>query len=809
MGVVDSVTIAETRDCALKTGVWSKLGAIAILVWVGFAFRVWQLGTQSLWHDEAWSIFSAYHPFAFGQLGTDPNAPFAFYASLGAFMQGVGDSVWALRYWSVLWGVLTVAIAVRVMKPYGDLAAWVTGALVAINPILWVFSQEIRAYIVIPLAAILLIPLSEAVIRDGSLRAWLGLAVVELLALYSQNLAVPLVAWLNFSVGAILLRRGQFKRLAVWLGVQVALGVCYVPWLLTQRPTGTPLNTPPPLDLSLIGQIWQSYFTGIQRMINADVVLLSGLALFAGVAVICGGIALYRYRTLRTTLLLSQVILLPIFETAIILAAHIDFHPRYFIVGVPATLMLIAAAFGGQHGVRLKWAMAGLVIGLAGGLTMRMVTLLYSSPIYQHDDFRAIAAHYATLSANDAILIPYGWEPTLDYYEEKMGFKARLIPIPLYSSAETVTERVKETISATGRVEFLTWYQLPADIRGAYPCLLEGYGVFEQEKVVQGLKTVRYRDFQPDREWVTLNSESEQPIGFGGLRVNSSGDVQLLPSMSGGCLRTQWSVTGRVTERYSYSPALYLESGSEKVELGVTSTALYDERGWDTLRWTPGSRQTTLTWIATPPTLANAQGRYTFAPKVFSTQFPYGVDVNRAGESLGKRPEIGDFAISGTQRIPSLAQAIGLQPPTTPPLYTRPLLDGVTVTDGKFPIADLLTISIQEPIRAGNPVQVEMVWQAIRPSPFTQRIRVFIQLVTPQDQVIAQSDHELAQGVRSAGWWQPGEFLLDESDLQFSQADYRGSVRLIVGFYDTVTFERLRTPDGRDHWVYPSPLRVE
>jgi hypothetical protein len=46
---------------------------------LAFAIRLWMLGAQSLWHDEAWSVFSGYHPLAWGVLGTDPNAPPVFY----------------------------------------------------------------------------------------------------------------------------------------------------------------------------------------------------------------------------------------------------------------------------------------------------------------------------------------------------------------------------------------------------------------------------------------------------------------------------------------------------------------------------------------------------------------------------------------------------------------------------------------------------------------------------------------------------------------------------------------------------------
>src|SRR5207253_1416973 len=124
-----------------------------------------------------------------------------------------------------------------------------------------------------------------------------------------------------------------------------------------------------------------------------------------------------------TLLILSQAALIPIFEAGIILAAHIDFHPRYFIVGVPATLMLIALGLNTLTARQaiMRLAFAGATI-LAGVITIRMLGVTYSSPIYQHDDFRSIAERLrdqdlknSTMNShvpNLELIIPYGWEPS-------------------------------------------------------------------------------------------------------------------------------------------------------------------------------------------------------------------------------------------------------------------------------------------------------------------------------------------------------------------------------------------------------------
>src|SRR5260221_7699162 len=77
--------------------------------------------------------------------------------------------------------------------------------------------------------------------------------------------------------------------------------------------------------------------------------LLSVVIFLFGIVTLLGAILLLRRRHDRLTgLLLSQVILLPLFELVIILAAHIDFHPRYFLLGVVPILMMVAAGLAGD-----------------------------------------------------------------------------------------------------------------------------------------------------------------------------------------------------------------------------------------------------------------------------------------------------------------------------------------------------------------------------------------------------------------------------------------------------------------------------
>jgi hypothetical protein len=251
-------------------------------------------------------------------------------------------------------------------------------------------------------------------------------------------------------------------------------------------------------------------------------------------------------------LVLSQALLIPIFELIIILAAHIDFHPRYFLAGVPALLILMAVgmdtlaqALKFRTAALFRAVPAALAVGLAMVIMARMVTVVYGSPIYQHDDFRAIAQRFAQLGPDDAIIIPYGYEPTLEYYRRKMHFKASMVGIPLHADSETILKRLSTDIwdRAVPRAELLTWYQLPADVRGAYPCLLGATGKFADSMTVSGLKTDTYTELMPPSLKQSSNSVDFREVGLtGSEQIGRTGDKT--------CVITHWQLQMATRENW-------------------------------------------------------------------------------------------------------------------------------------------------------------------------------------------------------------------------------------------------------------------
>nr|MCU0481969.1 hypothetical protein [Anaerolineae bacterium] len=181
-----------------------KFHGLMILILLGaFAVRMMTLNVESVWHDEAWSIRAMRAPF----ITPDDKTPFLYYFT-GHMLQlaGAGNSPLALRYISVLYGVGVVAVGMWITQRwFGIKIGLFLGILLAISPLLWEYSQEVRAYSAVPLWTLGLLACADAVSRHKKIpyRLLFIMMILELGVLYTHNLGVPLVVWVNVALGVV------------------------------------------------------------------------------------------------------------------------------------------------------------------------------------------------------------------------------------------------------------------------------------------------------------------------------------------------------------------------------------------------------------------------------------------------------------------------------------------------------------------------------------------------------------------------------------------------------------------------------
>ncbi|MBN1681910.1 MAG: hypothetical protein JW966_16655 [Anaerolineae bacterium] len=610
------------------------LGILVTLLLGALALRLWDLGGPSVWHDEAWSIFGVREPIT----TPEDNTPPGYYAIMHVLSFGIGESPFALRYATVLFDLITITLVTQIMRRW---FTWDTAVLAAaflvISPIMWAYAREIRTYVTVPLLALLvlwqtdaLLALPEPFAAGKWRRVWAGLLITELAFLYTHNLSVPVIIWLNLVIGAVWVKRCWWRALAIWGGAQIGLFIVYIPWLMTQSPSGTPLNTPPKLVPGLVWDIWQAYFAPIPAIHGAENALMIGSAVF-GIAAVCSvGVILTWNRTRRTLLLLSQAVMLPLLSSVLLMAAHIDFHPRYYVAAVPAALMLVAVGVDSLPApAEFRQAAIPGFLALACWVGAASLIKLVDDPKYQHDDFRALAGYYSTLPDDALVVIPFGWEPTLAYYSESIDIKAELLGIDLHSSAETAVNAINTALEKRDgpvHVELLTWFQLPADVRGMYPCLLESAGRREGNAfTVQGITTQAYvLDHPISQVEVTAPGADYGRITLTGSRTGGEKNV---------CVRSMWAleqssgddwrVAGRIVT--TDPPGWFIARSDSDIrtdDQAPTSTWDAGEQGdaFSLLRFPAGA----------PP------GDYEITFTVYSTNEPDGLDRLVNGIPSGK-----------------------------------------------------------------------------------------------------------------------------------------------------------------------------
>ncbi len=110
-------------------------------------------------------------------------------------------------------------------------------------------------------------------------------------------------------------------------------------------------------------------------------------------------------------------------------------------------------------------------------------------------------------------------------------------------------------------------------------------------------------------------------------------------------------------------------------------------------------------------------------------------------------------------------------------------------TIGQLPMNDY------GPPHPGDTLHLALTWQATRP--FYQDLKLFVHLLDPSGQVIAQADPLAGVGAGAEGedyftsQWDPGELILDDVAIAIPPDAPPGPYQLAFGLYDGETLERL------------------
>ncbi|MGB4676462.1 MAG: glycosyltransferase family 39 protein, partial [Aggregatilineales bacterium] len=209
---------------------WSIALPVAITL-LGFGLRLYRIDHQSIWWDEAHSIFVARgglravwdlpHTVSY-------NHPPLHYALLVGWVRLAGVSELAVRAPSLLFGTLllpaTYLLIRRLLNRRAALAAML---VVTLAPVYVYFSQEARVYALLPLLYVLMLAVLHRIFQQGRAapaRLWVALAALEAAALFAHYFMVLAVITVNLLLAAWWLRTRDVpvRRWALSQGAAVA-----------------------------------------------------------------------------------------------------------------------------------------------------------------------------------------------------------------------------------------------------------------------------------------------------------------------------------------------------------------------------------------------------------------------------------------------------------------------------------------------------------------------------------------------------------------------------------------------------------
>jgi len=204
--------------------------ALFVALAVAFALRVYLLSAQSLWNDEGISVALA--PLSLDAITNaaahDIHPPLYYYL-LHFWMPFAGNTEYAIRFLSVIAGVLTVAVTFRLASTFfGNRVAIVAAFLAALSPFQVEYSQEARMYVWVMLfAAVSVWAMTMMLRRSGEWRA-ARVADASTPATRHPSRVTRSLAWLLYVAATIAMLYTQYFGAFV----VVAENLAFVVWLV-------------------------------------------------------------------------------------------------------------------------------------------------------------------------------------------------------------------------------------------------------------------------------------------------------------------------------------------------------------------------------------------------------------------------------------------------------------------------------------------------------------------------------------------------------------------------------------------------
>ncbi len=568
-----------------------------LLIFVGFALRLYRISYQSIWWDEANAVHVAQGGWlaVLGTAGDESwTHPPLHYALLTAWAPLAGLSELGVRFLSLFCGVLLLPVTYVVGRHVFDQrTALLSLTIVVFSPLYVTYSQEARVYVLLPLLYLLFIhTLHQVVEADNRLlwHHWLTLGVIEALILYAHFVLALGILWGNLFLMIDWLRRRRFS-IGEWAASQLLAAGLFAPWVWNLachwdniRPwLGVGVEETGPSLLTFVWRIWRFTISGNEAAVQAQPVLAMGVALVAlggtlGVLLACLADEKRRQATTMLAHSLVPLVFCFVFWQKWPLA-----HPRYTIgFSVPLFLVMgrsVVVLWSG--GVWSRWMGGLLACVLAFVLATGLAIQTYDERFHK-DDVRGVAAYLEEVAtASDVILVGPD-DYSLPYYYDGPAMVAMARDEPLAAKAH----HLQEVTTGKQRLFLVHWDPSQADVHGLWPFLLERVGRLVEWRDFRGLDVRAYTLNAPTPLLPEPSEFSQVRARFGALSLTGASYEPVATTDNAVTVALHWRLVERTGVPYKVVVMLRDVEGRR---LSAADVMVLDDAGRSTDRWVVGT----------------------------------------------------------------------------------------------------------------------------------------------------------------------------------------------------------------------------
>ncbi|MGI6367286.1 MAG: glycosyltransferase family 39 protein [Anaerolineae bacterium] len=764
----------ELRAQNLPWSAW-----VLLLFASGLAIRLYHLGSQCFWFDEAQTLSIAQLPL--GEIYQRAYRPPLYHYLLHFWSLVAGRSEFWLRLPGALAGALVPPLLYLLGKHlYGKRIGLIAGALAVVSPALVAYSQELRMYSLLAVQFAALCGLATPLLEDDRPRGVvsLGYAVLAISALYTHYFALPFIAILAAWGAVAALLGGHRARLRRWTLLHAGAALAFVPWLLVitggrggtgdfTDATVSPILSEVPGVGAFLGRVWLFFGTG---PVTSDWPPLRWLAwCLAGLTIVAiaatalrAALSLLRHsagpaKPEVCDLALVWLLLAPLTLAGVMY--HLrpgTVHPRHLtMLAIPLTLLL-ARAGDLLRSVRTRVARAPIALlgtawwCLLGLLFLASTGLYLGDPRLQRADVRLLAEQIeARVAASDVVLLPYQ-DYAFDYYYQGA---AKSYFLETRVGDEDLVAWAMPYLQGAQRAVLVQWVHAQSDSRSMLDWFLEANGhLVERFWVAE--RWVNVYDLDQD---LALPEALARDVRFGPLRMSAVRFSPAPPSDERVPIALRWELDSETDTDWRVSLRLVDAGG---MLLAADDRPILGEKApVGTSLWRVGT--VAHNYYLLPPSAGLPPVGYRVKVVVYSEEGP--LQATSDGEPAGSVVDVGELVLAPPLQV------------TAPPALPE---DTVTLDADLSKGLRIAGIApLPDSIEAGQPLPVVIYWRAIAQLP---AVEPDIALIDASGREIARDAGAPVYGGYPTDRWQVGQLVSDRRLLHPDPQAEPGTAEVIA-----------------------------